>query len=116
VEREVREGDRLPVGSVELAVLETPGHADGHLSLLAEVDSRRALFGGDLLFYGGRISLENTWDCRVQAYAASVGKLAGAGVDVLLPGHHAVSCARGQRHIDAANRLFGAGFVPPSVV
>lgn len=116
VGRELREGERLPVGRSELAVVETPGHADGHLSFLGDVDGRRVLLAGDLLFYGGRISLEHTWDCRVQAYATSMGKLAGARVDVLLPGHHSVTCARGQRHVDRANRLFELGFVPPSVV
>jgi hydroxyacylglutathione hydrolase len=116
VERELAEGDRLAVGSLALEVVETPGHSDGHLSFLLYTDDAVTLFGGDLVFFGGQVSLEATWDCRIPAYAASMGKLRGASVDALLPGHHFVTLRDGQRHIDAANRLFERGFVPKSVV
>ncbi len=116
VEGELADGDRIAVGDLAVDVIETPGHADGHLGYLVTAPSGRILFSGDLVFFGGRISLENTWDCRIQAYAASMGKLRGAGIDALLPGHHFVSATNGQRHIDAANRLFERGFVPKSVV
>ena len=113
---EVGEGDVIRVGDVELEVLETPGHSDGHLAFRGRASHRTFLFSGDLVFFGGRISLENNWDCRIQEYSASVGKLRAAGVDVLLPGHHFVTLKDGQRHIDAADRLFERGFVPKSVV
>ena len=116
VDREVREGDRIRVGRLELEVLDTPGHSDGHVSFLLRSADRNVLFGGDLVFFGGQISLENTWDCRIQEYASSLAKLRGAAIDVLLPGHHFVTLRDGQRHIDAANRLFERGFVPKSVV
>ena len=116
VEREVAEGERIRVGELELAVVETPGHADGHLSYLVRVGERNVLFGGDLVFFGGLVSLEHTWDCRIREYGRSMAKLRDAAVDVLLPGHHGVSLDGGQRHVDAANRLFDHGFVPKSVV
>jgi len=116
VEREVGEGERIPVGALELEVVETPGHSAGHLSFLLRAHRGVTLFAGDLVFFGGLVSLENTWDCRIQEYAASMGKFRGAGIDALLPGHHFVSLRDGQRHIDAANRRFESGFVPPSVV
>ena len=97
-------------------MLETPGHSDGHLSFLVRKANLTALFSGDLVFFGGLISLANTWDCRLQEYAQSMGKLRAAAVDLLLRGHHSVSLQDGQRHIDAANRLFDRGFVPRSVV
>ncbi|HEV3407667.1 MAG TPA: MBL fold metallo-hydrolase [Gaiellaceae bacterium] len=116
VERELAEGDRVAVGSLELEVVETPGHSDGHLGFLLRNDDMVALFSGDLVFFGGQVSLEANWDCSIPAYAASVGKLRDAQVDALFPGHHFVTLREGQRHIDAANRLFDRGFVPPSVV
>jgi hydroxyacylglutathione hydrolase len=116
VERDLAEGDRLAVGSLELEVVETPGHSDGHLSFLLEAEGAVTLFGGDLVFFGGQVSLEANWDCRVADYAASMAKLRDAGVAALLPGHHFVTLREGQRHIDAANRLFERGFVPKSVV
>jgi hydroxyacylglutathione hydrolase len=116
VDRELADGDRVEVGSLELEVIETPGHADGHLSFRLAADGQVALFGGDLVFFGGQISLAANWDCRIPAYAASVAKLKDAGVDALLPGHHFVTLREGQRHIEAANRLFERGFVPKSVI
>jgi hydroxyacylglutathione hydrolase len=116
VEMALRDGDRVPVGELVVEALETPGHADGHLAFLVEGRGGRILFGGDLVFFGGQISLANRWDCRIPAYAASMAKLRAARVDALLPGHHVVSVTNGQRHIDAANRLFDRGFVPRSVV
>ena len=116
VDRDLRDGDTVAVGVLELTCLETPGHAYGHLSYLCRGGDRSVLFCGDLLFYGGQISLENNWDCRVQDYAASLGKLSGLAVDALLPGHHSISLSRGQRHIDRAHKMFENGFVPRSVV
>ncbi len=113
---EVGEGDRIRVGTFELEVIETPGHSDGHLSYAVEIDGNQALFCGDLLFYGGLVSLENTWDCRIQDYAASVAKIASAAVEMLLPGHHSLTLRGGQRHIERAHHLFEHGFVPKSVV
>ena len=116
VERELGGGDRVGVGRLELQAIETPGHAAGHLSFRFAGAAGTTLASGDLVFFDGRVSLANTWDCRIQDYAASMAKLPEAAVEVLLPGHHFVSLKRGQRHTDAANRLFDRGFVPPSVV
>ena len=116
VDRELSDGDRVRVGRLELKAIATPGHAEGHLAFRFAGAAGTTLASGDLVFFGGRISLENTWDCRIQDYAASMAKLRGARVDALLPGHHFVSLKEGQRHIDAANRLFDRGFVPKSVV
>jgi len=112
---EVREGETVRVGEVELKALETPGHCDGHLCFLGPVGDRRVLFGGDLVFFGGQVSLQNIWDCRIPEYAQSMAKLRGAGVDVLLPGHLSVSLRHGQRHIDAANALFERVYVPKAI-
>jgi glyoxylase-like metal-dependent hydrolase (beta-lactamase superfamily II) len=63
-DRLVREGDVIPVGDLALAVLETPGHTPGSISLHVE----DAVFVGDTLFAG------------------SVGRtdLAGGSLEVLL--------------------------------
>jgi hydroxyacylglutathione hydrolase len=116
VDMVLRDGARVPVGDLVVEALETPGHADGHLAFLVEGRRGRILFSGDLVFFGGQISLANRRDCRIHVYAASMARLHGARIDALLPGHHVVSVTNGQRHIDAANRLFDGGFVPRSVV
>jgi glyoxylase-like metal-dependent hydrolase (beta-lactamase superfamily II) len=75
-----------------------------------------ACFVGDLVFHGGRISLESNWDCSLRDYAASVRHLSRMEFEVFLPGHHAFSLAGGHRHVRAAAERFESGFVPPSVV
>jgi hydroxyacylglutathione hydrolase len=47
VDRHYQEGDELAAGSLKLAVIHTPGHSPGSVSLLAEDE---ALFSGDTLF------------------------------------------------------------------
>lgn len=46
----LREGDQIPFEGGQLAVIQTPGHALGHISLLEEATGR--LIGGDILLEG----------------------------------------------------------------
>jgi hydroxyacylglutathione hydrolase len=116
VDLEVAEGDSIAAGALELSIVETPGHADGHISVVCRSRGKRLLFCGDVVFFGGYISVVNNWDCRIQDYASSLSKLASLEVDSLFPGHHSVDLSRGARHIDGAHRLFERGFVPKSIV
>jgi glyoxylase-like metal-dependent hydrolase (beta-lactamase superfamily II) len=112
---ELAEGQRLPVGDLELEVLDTPGHCTGHTSFVLRHGGRTYLFGGDLVFFGGRILLQNIYDCDLQAYVASLMKVAALAVDVFLPGHTTLSLKDGQRHIDAAVRHIKGGLIPPNL-
>jgi len=76
------EGDRLPLGSVELEILETPGHTPGGVSIRCE----DALFTGDTLFKGstGRADLGGDFDTELR----SLKKLALLPGDLrVYPGH-----------------------------
>jgi hydroxyacylglutathione hydrolase len=116
VANEVREGDRIPVGRLELEVLETPGHCDGHISLLLRGRERRYLFAGDAVFSGGRVVLQNIHDCSIQKSAASIAKLARLEFDALLPGHAAICLDGGMRHVAIANSACQSLFVPKNLV
>jgi hypothetical protein len=72
------------------------------------------VFGGDLVFFGSRILLQNTWDCDLQTHLASLAKLRDARIDVLIPGHRTFSLKDGQRHIDAALKIADGLLVPPN--
>jgi hydroxyacylglutathione hydrolase len=50
VDQWLHEGDRLPIGSLQLEVLETPGHTPGHVSFY--LASAAVIFVGDTLFAG----------------------------------------------------------------
>jgi glyoxylase-like metal-dependent hydrolase (beta-lactamase superfamily II) len=116
VAQEVREGDRLTVGDLEIEVFETPGHCDGHVSYLLRGKNRSYLFAGDAVFSGGRIVLQNIHDCSIQKSAASVAKLAKLNFDSLLPGHAAISLDNGMAHVAKAHDAFQNLFVPKNLV
>lgn len=110
------DGQVLDLGHCAVRVLATPGHAAGHLAYVVDDGASSALLSGDLIFWGGKVSLLAAWDCDVQALLSSVRRLDGLAVDALLPGHHNFALRDGQAHLDKANRLIHAGFVPPSIV
>ena len=58
IDRYLKAGDTVPVGSQTLAILETPGHSPGGLSFVAS-GVPDCIFGGDALFQGsiGRTDL-----------------------------------------------------------
>ncbi len=88
VDRELADGDRIELGDdLVLTVVATPGHATGHMAFLLRDGSRRVLFSGDALFPGGRILLQDTWDCDLRASLRSVERLAALNPDDLLAGH-----------------------------
>jgi hydroxyacylglutathione hydrolase len=116
VTREVREGDRIRVGKLELEVIETPGHCDGHVSLLLRGRERRYLFAGDAVFSGGRVVLQNIHDCSIQKSAASIAKLAQLEFDALLPGHAAICLDGGMRHVAIAHAACQGLFGPKNLV
>ncbi|WNZ08356.1 MBL fold metallo-hydrolase [Streptomyces sp. 11x1] len=101
-------------GGVVLRAVATPGHADGHLCYHLRTPDHQALFSGDCVFTGGRVSLQNLHDCRVPEYAASLTRLAALDVDALLPGHHEISLARAGRHLAAARDTLARGLLPKS--
>lgn len=76
-----------------IQVIPTPGHTQGSVSLLVEVNQKRLAFTGDLIYAPGKVwSLAATqWTYNggegLPATAASLLDLKRRGVDVLLPSH-----------------------------
>lgn len=87
-DRLLREGDALSAGALTLTVLETPGHTEGSISLIAEEPGEPAqLFCGDTVFAGsiGRSDLEGG---DPYVLRQSISRLATLGGDTLVhPGH-----------------------------
>ena len=103
VDVELDDGASIAVGDVSLEVISTPGHSDGDLCLLLAHGDERALFTGDVVFYGGTVLLQNMWDARVDRLIESLRRLRTVGATAMLPGHFAFSLRDGQRHIERAN-------------
>jgi hydroxyacylglutathione hydrolase len=87
VDRGLSRGDVIKVGrTVELEVLDTPGHTRSHVCLLAHGDSP-ALFCGDTLFNAGAGNCHNGGDPGV-LYETFVNQLARLpDVTRVFPGH-----------------------------
>lgn len=116
VNRELSDSDLVKVGELQLKVIDTPGHCLGHIALHFEDDSQAYLFDGDCVFWGGKILLQNIYDCILQDYIKSIKKLAKLNVDVFLPGHRCFSLKRGKRHIDLASEAIKNLGVPPNLI
>jgi hydroxyacylglutathione hydrolase len=116
VDGELGDGDPVNVGDLVLRCIDTPGHSSGHLSFLLEHGGKRSLFGGDVIFHGGTILLQNIHDCSLEQLVASLRKLRGLAIDALFPGHLAFSLQNGQRHVERANEILDRLLVPAQVV
>jgi glyoxylase-like metal-dependent hydrolase (beta-lactamase superfamily II) len=102
VETVLAEGDTVRVGDIELEVIATPGHSAGNLSFLLREDGQLSAFTGDAIFPGGRILLQDIWDCSVQASCRSIEKLHALNLDGLYPGHGSFAVQNGRMHVERA--------------
>src|SRR5262245_56553160 len=113
---ELKAGATVYVGVVRLVVMDTPGHCDGHVSLLLEHQGWQTLFAGDTIFFGGRILLQNIHDCRLDAHIRSLRRLRGVRVAALLPGHLTLSLKDGERHVERANQVLDRLLIPEQMM
>src|SRR3712207_373288 len=111
-------GDERPrCGEVDLAVIPTPGHSAGSVCFLVEAEEEEvALFAGDTVFAGGRISLLVAPGSDLLALQESVASLGGLNVESLLPGHGIFPLEGGQEHIDQAVEAFSTMLPPRSML
>jgi glyoxylase-like metal-dependent hydrolase (beta-lactamase superfamily II) len=72
------DGARLKVGSIDLEVVYTPGHADDHLCF----QTGRVMFTGDHVIGGSSVMVED-----MGRYLDSLHRIEGRGLERLLPGH-----------------------------
>ncbi len=81
---ELRDGDIVRVGTLNLTALHTPGHSADHLCFLLAAD--RAVFTGDLILGQGS-SMVTYPEGDVAAYLRSLDRLAVLEPRMLFPGH-----------------------------
>ena len=112
----LRGDERLRCGDLELVVIATPGHSAGSVCFLVEAEEGSALFAGDTVFSGGRISLLVAPGSDLLAMQESVAGLAGLDVMSLLPGHGIFPLEGGQEHIDQAIEAFSTMLPPRSIL
>lgn len=115
VDHLIQAGQAVTIGNLHIEPIDTPGHSHDHVSYLVAQGQRRYLIGGDAIFFGGRIVLQNTYDCNVPQSIASIQHLAKYDFDALLPGHLVFSLQRGKRQIEAALATIAQLGCPPSI-
>ena len=106
------DGAVVRVGDLEIEAIATAGHATGHVSYVLRRAGKTSVFCGDAFFFGGRILLQDTWDCSVQESIRTVERLAGLSLDGLYPGHLTFAVNNGRREVAKAMEYI-ARLVPP---
>ena len=115
VDRPLADDDRVVVADLTFRAIPSPGHAAGHLAYLVDVDGASTLFSGDALFPGGRILLQDTWDCDLRAALRTVERLSGLGAERLLAGHLPPVLAGAAEHFAVATERIARLLVPVSI-
>ncbi len=115
VDGELEDGAEAQVGDLTLTVLNTPGHATGHISFLLRQGPRLSVFCGDAVFFGGKILLQHTWDCSLQESIASVERLAALPIAGLYPGHLTFAVRHGRREVEKAMQSIASLLPPPQL-
>ena len=111
------DGRSFRFGNLTITPFDTPGHCDGHSSMLIEGGELTYFVGGDLIFWGGTIVNQNIHDCSIQNYRDSIVRMANTvNFDSLLPGHLTISMRDGKRHLEQAVRVFEKLGVPRNAV
>lgn len=72
-------------------IYQTPGHSPGSLSIYWP--ERKALFAGDLIFYGG-IGRTDFTEGNSKLLMENIERLAGLDTEILLPGHGEILMGR----------------------
>ena len=112
IARRLANGDEIRVGTVVLRAIEVPGHSACSMCYFLAEGERACLFTGDTVFLFGTVSLLNCDGSSLTGYRRHIGRLAGLGVEALLPGHGGFCLGGGQGHIDAAIEAFKSIWPP----
>lgn len=105
------------LGDLALLPIPTPGHShDHHCWVVTDGGGRRLLLAGDALFYGGKLALQNIYDCSVPDAIRSVGAIAEHPFEALLPGHFSFTLQNARRHVDAALEVIARLGCPDSII
>jgi glyoxylase-like metal-dependent hydrolase (beta-lactamase superfamily II) len=115
VDETVGDGDVIEAAGLKFRAVAVEGHSPDSVCYLLEIDERRDLFAGDVLFYGGVIGLINAHGSTMDGYRQDLAKLAGLDIDGFFPGHYLFTVNGGQRHIDAAIDACSKGMIPLTV-
>ncbi len=103
------------LGDTKILPIAAPGHSRDMICFLVQQPHRTMLFPGDTIFHGGRISLQDTHDCDVPKYCASIRMLAKLEFEMMFPGHGLWSLTGATRHFRDAMGFINRLLLPQSL-
>ncbi len=114
------DGDIIPAGDGFLTVYHTPGHSEGSICLLGEIDQRTVLFAGDAV--GGSMkSLDGAtleiWVEAARTWQSSLSRLSTLEFEWILSGHEPayglpLSRARFDRMVAHFGKMLNPWYLP----
>ena len=111
----VNDEDIIETVGLKFKAISVEGHSPDSICYLIELNGKRNLFAGDVLFYGGVIGLINAPGSTMDGYRQDLKKLANLNIEGFFPGHYLFTVTSGQRHIDAAIEQCEKGQIPQTV-
>jgi len=115
VDHGIRDGERFTIGGVNITAINVIGHSYDSTCYLMELDGKKCLFSGDVVYQGGVLGILNYPMSSIAEYHVGLPKLRGLGVEGFFPGHGIFCLKNGQEHIDAGLKQLDSIFVPHSV-
>ena len=115
VARILDSGAEIGIGDACLTPIAAPGHSRDMTCYLLRQRTRSILFAGDVIFSGGRISLQDTWDCDVPAYTRSLRELLRLEFDMLFPGHGTWRLRDARQDFEEAMSYLDRLLLPPNL-
>lgn len=116
VDNVIQHQESLQIGSLTIEAHFTPGHSHDHVSyLVSGLNNKRYMIGGDAIFWGGKIVLQNTYDCSVPQSIQTIQYLATLDFDALLAGHLNFSLNGAKRHVESACQVIDQMGCPASI-
>jgi hydroxyacylglutathione hydrolase len=116
VDRVLQGGEEWMIGDMKFQAIRTPGHSRDMISYLVSKADHTMLFCGDTIFQGGKILLQDTYDCDVQAYTRSLRMLSKRTIDALFPGHLLWVARDAGSHIRTAMSFVDRLLLPPNLL
>ena len=87
VDHGVEDGEKFTVAGVDITAINVIGHSYDSMCYLMELDGRKCIFSGDVVYYEGIIGLLNYPMSSHMDYHKGLPKLKDLDIDGFYPGH-----------------------------
>lgn len=114
-DRIVEHREVFRISGMEVEAIVVPGHSIESVCYQMDFKGRRYLFSGDSVYKNGALSLQNCYGSSLERYRKYLPRLAGRGIDALIPAHFGFTLTNGQAHIEKALAYLESSALPPMV-